>query len=71
MILIEFKYHANNRCEIPPNPCNSQPCQNGGLCSKVTDTTFACSCLNGYTGIYLILIFLIEKQEKVLLFSIR
>ena len=56
------------RCEIPPNPCNSQPCQNGGLCSKVTDTTYTCSCVNGYTGS---LKFLILIRPQIFIYKLR
>lgn len=43
----------------PPNCtevtiCSSNPCQNGGSCVLLPNNQFNCSCLSGYTGIYVI-----------------
>jgi hypothetical protein len=33
------------------NPCSSNPCQNGGICSPNLNTqTYTCTCLSGFTG---------------------
>ncbi|XP_056644010.1 fat-like cadherin-related tumor suppressor homolog isoform X1 [Diorhabda sublineata] len=34
---------------LPPGPCGSQPCMNGGTC-KETKTGFECSCHSRFTG---------------------
>ena len=35
----------------PPNPCNSNPCRNGGRCvNNNENTAFECICPNGYEG---------------------
>ena len=34
----------------PSNPCISSPCQNGGICTAPSSTSFACTCIQGYTG---------------------
>jgi len=33
------------------DPCTSNPCQNGGLCSW-DGTTTNCICISGYTGAF-------------------
>ena len=35
---------------IRSNPCESNPCQNGGECSIATDDNFECSCGDFWTG---------------------
>ncbi|XP_063969437.1 uncharacterized protein LOC129282010 isoform X3 [Lytechinus pictus] len=38
-------------CTIPPDPCNSLPCSNGGTCSRIGQSTyFLCNCPVGYSG---------------------
>jgi Notch-like protein len=32
------------------NPCASDPCKNGGVCSAITDDAYVCSCAKGYSG---------------------
>ena len=34
---------------VSEDPCYSDPCRHGGLCS-VGDAGFVCSCLDGYEG---------------------
>ncbi|CAJ0585009.1 unnamed protein product, partial [Mesorhabditis spiculigera] len=36
--------------DLENNPCDPNPCQNGGSCSNGTDFTYGCSCPAGYTG---------------------
>ncbi|CAF1350322.1 unnamed protein product, partial [Adineta ricciae] len=33
-----------------PNPCSSNPCQNGGTCSATSATAFVCTCTASYYG---------------------
>lgn len=40
-----------SHCEHKINPCNSNPCLNGGACNHVNHT-FSCTCSEGFTGIY-------------------
>ncbi|XP_053703162.1 protocadherin Fat 3 isoform X3 [Synchiropus splendidus] len=37
-------------CVLFPDPCVSQPCLNGGICSSLPPAGFACSCSPGFTG---------------------
>ena len=38
-------------CVTPTgNPCLSQPCQHGGLCSSVAQGIHGCTCRAGFTG---------------------
>lgn len=30
------------------DPCASFPCEQGGTCTKLSDSTFSCSCVPGY-----------------------
>lgn len=30
------------------DPCDSFPCKHGGTCTKLSDSTFSCSCVSGY-----------------------
>ncbi|XP_064642356.1 agrin-like isoform X19 [Lineus longissimus] len=41
---------ARGLVECGNNPCNSLPCQNGGLCMTVDETKFKCICEPGYEG---------------------
>jgi len=40
------------RCEIATNPCQRNPCLNGGTCSVATTTAsgYTCSCPTQFTG---------------------
>ncbi|KAK7005256.1 protein eyes shut, partial [Biomphalaria glabrata] len=40
---------TGKHCETKVSPCQSQPCQNNGLCQEI-EVGFVCSCLPGYTG---------------------
>ncbi|KAM4620340.1 protocadherin Fat 3 [Polymixia lowei] len=37
-------------CVLYPDPCVSQPCLNGAICSSLPSGGFACSCSSGFTG---------------------
>ncbi|XP_061867715.1 protein crumbs homolog 2 isoform X2 [Colius striatus] len=41
---------AGETCSIDINECESQPCQNGGLCQDLVNG-FLCHCLPGYSGV--------------------
>lgn len=44
-----FSGFTGKNCELEVNPCDSQPCLNGGSC--IADgLTFTCACLPGYHG---------------------
>ncbi|XP_063909336.1 fat-like cadherin-related tumor suppressor homolog isoform X5 [Zophobas morio] len=45
---VEFSCDTNNVL-IPPGPCGSQPCMNGGTCHE-TNTGYECSCHTRFTG---------------------
>ena len=47
------------------DPCLPKPCQNGGSCTNLTDTTFSCVCPPGYTGEYQLTAPLIEQRERL------
>lgn len=39
------------RNPTPPNPCNSGPCQNGGVCTRTGTYSYSCNCAGtGYEG---------------------
>jgi protein crumbs len=50
LFIYEINNTLNKSCEIPPNPCLSQPCLNNGICSRVSDFVYSCTCINGYSG---------------------
>uniref|UniRef100_A0A673ATT1 FAT atypical cadherin 3b n=1 Tax=Sphaeramia orbicularis TaxID=375764 RepID=A0A673ATT1_9TELE len=37
-------------CVLYPDPCVSQPCLNGAICSSLPSGGFMCSCSTGFTG---------------------
>uniref|UniRef100_A0A8C2Z7U2 FAT atypical cadherin 3 n=1 Tax=Cyclopterus lumpus TaxID=8103 RepID=A0A8C2Z7U2_CYCLU len=37
-------------CVLYPDPCVSQPCLNGAICSSLSSGGFSCSCSAGFTG---------------------
>ena len=41
---------ANDSRPPPANPCDSNPCKNGGGCSD-NNGGFQCSCLSDFTGV--------------------
>jgi protocadherin Fat 1/2/3 len=45
---VEFSCDTNNVL-VPPGPCGSQPCMNGGTCHE-TSTGYECSCHTRFTG---------------------
>nr|XP_022289245.1 sushi, von Willebrand factor type A, EGF and pentraxin domain-containing protein 1-like isoform X2 [Crassostrea virginica] len=42
-------YHGNN-CEIKPDFCKHEPCQNGASCVNTNDGNYTCSCTEGFKG---------------------
>uniref|UniRef100_A0AAQ5XSP9 FAT atypical cadherin 3b n=1 Tax=Amphiprion ocellaris TaxID=80972 RepID=A0AAQ5XSP9_AMPOC len=38
-------------CVLYPDPCVSQPCLNGAICSSLPSGGFTCSCSVGFTGV--------------------
>ena len=36
--------------ELKPKPCDSQPCENDGICTNVGDS-FSCECVGNYQGV--------------------
>lgn len=36
---------------VPPGPCESDPCENGGTCQSTDGGDYACECLTGWTGV--------------------
>jgi Notch-like protein len=47
--------YTGRTCELlivtePPNPCFSQPCLNGGTCTRTGPLSFVCSCTPSYYG---------------------
>uniref|UniRef100_A0A3Q4H5T9 Neurogenic locus notch homolog protein 1 n=1 Tax=Neolamprologus brichardi TaxID=32507 RepID=A0A3Q4H5T9_NEOBR len=56
---------GNYRCQCPPDyigkhcesryfPCNPSPCQNGGTCIQKGETSYECSCVPEFTGLYVV-----------------
>ncbi len=35
---------------ISNDECNPNNCQNGGVCTKISDTEYSCACLDGFSG---------------------
>lgn len=42
-------YNGKN-CEIKPDYCKHDPCQNGGLCANTPDGNYTCTCIDGFKG---------------------
>ncbi|XP_041819306.1 hyaluronan-binding protein 2-like [Chelmon rostratus] len=42
-------FHGPNCNTLPPSPCEPNPCQNGGSCSK-GNSRLRCACPDGFTG---------------------
>ncbi|XP_015768378.1 PREDICTED: rhamnose-binding lectin-like [Acropora digitifera] len=43
---LQVKYE----CIEAPDPCDSDPCQNGGTCTNLGDNNFECECAPGFGG---------------------
>ncbi|XP_070554791.1 sushi, von Willebrand factor type A, EGF and pentraxin domain-containing protein 1-like [Ptychodera flava] len=43
--------YSGQFCEIPPDHCADNPCQNGGLCGQ-GDESAVCSCPSGFSGLF-------------------
>lgn len=52
-LLLPIKFACNIRrgpfSELS-SPCSSYPCFNGGTCSEVAAGSYACTCVDGFTG---------------------
>lgn len=42
-------YNGKN-CEIKPDYCKHDPCQNEGLCANTPDGNYTCTCKDGFKG---------------------
>lgn len=42
-------YNGKN-CEIKPDYCKQDPCQNGALCENTPDGNYTCTCKDGFKG---------------------
>ncbi len=42
--------YAGTNCEIDINECQSQPCQNNGVCITPYPNMYACQCRTNYVG---------------------
>lgn len=42
-------YNGKN-CEIKPDYCKQDPCQNGALCTNTPDGNYTCTCKDGFKG---------------------
>lgn len=36
----------------PSNPCSSNPCEHGGICTPTGQMTYECKCVGPWRGIY-------------------
>ena len=48
-VAVSFRLGCAN-CIAGTDPCSASPCKNGGACSRVNDTQFACACAAGWMG---------------------
>ena len=53
-IIIAFSHFVFPLAPAPPvNPCDSSPCQNGGICFRSgSREVYVCSCSDGFSGIH-------------------
>lgn len=49
-MLINCPLAAPTTVPPPVDPCESEPCQNGGTCVNNEDGTYKCECLTGWIG---------------------
>lgn len=42
-------YNGKN-CEIKPDYCKNDPCQNEAICANTPDGNYTCTCKNGFKG---------------------
>lgn len=56
--------HGHYLCDTEVNLCYSQPCQNNGTC-KVREGGYSCVCPPHFTGMFIIVLVLIEITEPL------
>jgi hypothetical protein len=44
------KGYRGNYCELPDDPCSSNPCNNRGICSVSKNHEYSCLCYAAFTG---------------------
>lgn len=49
------------------NPCSSDPCNNGGICTPKGQLTFECKCVGPWRGIYCGIGMLLNVMNFILL----
>ncbi|PNF23973.1 hypothetical protein B7P43_G09286 [Cryptotermes secundus] len=42
--------YTGSLCNVPVDPCSSQPCQNSGTCVQIGVTGYRCVCTEGFRG---------------------
>lgn len=50
MLLILINNRVGKHCDIRKNPCQPNPCTNGGTCISIMEISYKCVCTNSYTG---------------------
>ena len=45
-----FVHSLKITVDLVADPCSYKPCQNGGVCSKISTTAFSCQCKVGFSG---------------------
>jgi hypothetical protein len=62
--------YKGDNCEIELNPCESNPCWNGGTCIKTGIDSYSCSCLVGecLENILKIQYYIVKTSNEILCF---